>query len=262
MSPLHPMLVPVPRAQGTALPITGMVRVESTLLAERRIVMVTNGGSSGTIYVELIGTAIPGEASRTVPLLATGATTGGATSMRAMKAGLTIENVTAALTRGGRVYVLNAQQRVALPAAPSSLTLVQLNTFADQLIAHPDCRGFSGQDFGTSRHFHCHVADHIEYENFNTNNGASSPDGIYAHAAVWPGSSVAERPMSCIFVVLEIPATAQDYTFTAHGSFYTRWPLDTVGGQVARDIPTASLSALDKLAKAGKAESEPLNAVP
>ena len=71
---------------------------------------------------------------------------------------------------------------------------------------------------------------------------------ISSHHTSRQGSAVlinsnADRPMSTILVVIDKVAVAADsntFRFTTRGSWYTRWPLGTVQGQIQRIIPVAS----------------------
>ena len=44
-------------------------------------------------------------------------------------------------------------------------------------------------------------------------------------------------PMSTIFVLVTKSSQSQEYTFAARGSWYTRWPLNTIGNSVSRTVP-------------------------
>jgi len=252
MDPLDPTLIPVTRTQAKALPIMGMSRVEAFLQTSRQVWFITNTGRSGTLMMRV---AIPASGSATVtvhtaPLLAATDDAGGPTSGRAMKAGVTLVNNTADINAGGRVYVLRSDQRMKALAAPSTMTIAQWNTLANEIIAHPEARAHSGKDFQRPMHFHASLADAVDYENFAEWMGTDTADTFGQHVFVWPGVSPDTRPLSTICVVMETTALAQDYTVTARGTWYTRWPLDSIGGQVQTDVPVASAKAVDSATRA------------
>jgi hypothetical protein len=63
--------------------------------------------------------------------------------------------------------------------------------------------------------------------------------------------------MSSIWVIMEAPSVAQAYTLQFSGSWYTRWPLDTVPGQSMRPVPTAPASAINAARDAAERASIP-----
>lgn len=256
LSPLSQALVPVPRTIADALSIHGVIRKEA-IVTTRTMWIVTNGGISGTVMMRLSTTLLDREVF-TIPLLSASGTVGGATSLRSMKAGISIENVTSDLERGGRVYILNADARVWMPAAVGTMTSAQLDTFFNDIVEHPDSKPYSGHDFKRTRHFHCHIAESGAYESFMSNVGPRDSTQFMGHVATWPSATDQHRPMSCLFVVMEAPPSTkpQDYTISAQAQFYTRWPLDHLGGSIARPIPVASMAALDAIARKAKHESD------
>jgi len=272
-SPLSHLPIPVGRSVGKALALTGMRRNEVQLLAftpvlaqayTSNIYFVTNTGTSGTVMANLSTTTVNNVATttsfiQTIALLNSAAGTAASpTGIRAMKAGVGIVNVTPSLSRGGRVFVLNSDSRLFLANQPSLMTSAQWATVASSIRDHPDCSAFSGNDFSSQKEFFSHIADTVEYENFNNYQGPDTLDTFMEHVATWPGAtSETERPMSCVCVLIDPPPANQDYTVSVHGSYYTRWPLNTVANLVTPEVPTASSESLDKMAKAGKAASDP-----
>lgn len=263
LSSLSTAIVPVLRNQATAFPVHGMVRKTfSTGTAARHLFVLCNSGRSGSIIQEFFASNPPGVPNPyTYSLLAAADTAGGPTSGRAMKLGLTVSNATAALSAGGRVYVLNCDQRVFIDASPSNLSQAELNAFIDRIIAFPTCRAFSGRDFTSPRHFHSHVVDAVDYEEFGEWNGTYTPDQLGQHWAIWPTADPYSRPMSTLFIVFEVPAADQDYTLVGRASWYTRWPLNTVGAIAQRPVPTAAPAVLDRIHKTAAATSDPLHSV-
>lgn len=242
----HAAPAPVGIACGDAFPYHGLIRQDAALtIVERYLLVVANTGRAGTVAELVRLTAVPTHTLYTVSTLALADDAGGPTSGRAMKLSLTMVNSTQLLAMGGRVTVLNAKQRVALPAAPNVMTLAQYNTFLNEIRQHPDSQSYSGVDFREPQMFTAHPVDD-EFTHFEEWIGTMSVDGLADHYAVWPGGVPQPRRMSTIFVVFEVPAAPQDYTFTIRPSFYTRWPLSTVPGQAQKPIPTAPLQLINQ----------------
>jgi hypothetical protein len=172
-----------------------------------------------------------------------------------MKAGLTVVSTTAALTRAGVVYVLNTDQRVSIPVNLNVLTYTQCSDFFATIRAHPDCVAYGAEHFRELKEFHCHTVDNITYETFQPYEGTLDTTGFGQHVFAIQGQPKTHRPMSTIFMIFDRTATPQDYMVSARGSFYTRWPLNTLGGQVATDIPVISEKKYDAANQKAKAES-------
>lgn len=244
------MLVPTVASEGHAFPLSGAVVGTATAAAgstARVLVAATNTGASGTILCFTVNSTTPAIAPQTIPTLALSDVAGGPTASRAMKAGITVTNRTQMLNMGGQVSVLNAVQRVSLPAAPSAMTQAQWDTFMDSLVAHPKSRIYSGTDFARSKTFICHPLDQTDYVGYRGHHGTQTGDEFWSHIAVWPTQNPEPRPMSTIFMVFEVPSTNNTYEFKTRASFYTRWPLDTVPGQAHRPVPTADPKVVNAL---------------
>jgi hypothetical protein len=183
----------------------------------------------------------------TVPTLALADDVGGPTSGRAMKIGLSLVNTTPLLNRGGRVFQLNANQRLKLARAPSAFLQADYFALADSIQAFPDTIEYDASEFGKTREFTGSVVDYANYEAFQEWEGTNTIDEFYAHFTVWPGSSPDTRPMSTIFIVFSPPAVAQTYTLSAKSAHYTRWPIDTIPGQSQLPIPTAPIATINRI---------------
>jgi hypothetical protein len=257
------------RDTGKSLPVSAVCHDElAKPTGDRVMYMLTNNGVSGTLMVKLVSQdGIMTDPSKTAfhcQVLSTASTNGGPTSGRAMKAGATIINNTPMLDSGGRVYILNSDQRLALPDDLSSLTLTEFNTLCDAVKQSPLRRVYDGTDFKAPRHFHTHVTDPVVYETFQSWAGTLSVAnfGSYvAEYAVGPeehhSSTVKRKSMSTLIILMEPAAKQQDYTVTARGMWSTRWPLNSIGAFVSKDIPTASAAAIDRTFKAGAATANP-----
>lgn len=183
----------------------------------------------------------------TIPLLAAADNAGGPTSGRAMKGGLTICNRTQQLKTGGQVTVLNASQRVALPASPATMTKDQWSSFMDTVVSHPQSRIYNGGDFSRSKTYITHPLDQTEYLKYTPWHGTLTFTEFWNHVAVWPSSEPDIRPMSTVFVVFESAPENNSYEFKGRSSFYTRWPLESVPGQAQRPVPTAPASVVNAM---------------
>lgn len=246
--PAHPGLIPSLVCEGSAFPIQDIARaVTNATSVGKRIIIGTNTGRAGSIWVEVLAQPTPTSGVRTVPLLGDSDTAGGPTSGRAMKFSMTLVNTTNAFHREGRVYTLNANQRFALPAAPSTMTQAQWNEFADAVTAHPKVVAHSAEDFAKPKSLVAHPVDQASYTDYGEWHGTYTLDEFMSHCAIWPGQTPADRPMSTIVVVLDPTANTNNYVVTGEASFYTRWPLSTVMGRSMRKVPTAPADHINRI---------------
>lgn len=249
MSPLHPGLVPSALFQGKAFPYGGLDTHElPTGTSSRHAIIVTNTGISGTIGAVLtwpatggVGTLTPAQINMlTIPTLQFDDTTGGPTSMRAMKASVDLVNRTSFLNRGGPISSLNLTQRMLLPAAPSAMTYDQWNTWYTDLLAFNKNHPLDLADFGKPRHMYCQIVDDPRYNDYDENTGVKTLDEFFRHVSVWLGATgTDDRPMSTLIYLIGQQTQSQALYITARGTFYTRWPVTTVPGQAQRNVPVA-----------------------
>jgi hypothetical protein len=116
----------------------------------------------------------------------------------------------------------------------------------------------SGKQLQRPTDFISHVVDPVDYDSFGEWHGTYTADEFGEHWAIWPGAVPALRPMSTLFIIFDEPAADQAYTFSVRASFYNRWPLDTVGGQVMHPVPLTAPQALAKIqAIAAQASGNP-----
>lgn len=258
LSPHHPAMIPTAIRSGQAFPYTGLVRASLVVGSDMiTLLAITNTGTAATVcsQVSLNASSVIFRSNFTIPTIATADDAGGPTSGRAMKVGLSLVNSTSLLNRGGKVFHLNANARVRLPAAPSALTFAQATDFINGLIAMPNTTQYDGTDFGHTREFTCGVVDNVTYNDFDEWHGTESLDDFWAHIAIWPSASPRDRPMSTCFLIFQTPSSSQTYTASVKASYYTRWGIDTVPGQSMRDIPTAGTDFINKIHAVGDAFS-------
>jgi len=211
-----------------------------------------NGATSTVVSMNTVSSTLASSASGTASAPTTG---------RAMKATVTINNVTAQLSMGGRIFVLNSDQRMALAAAPASMTYANWRAVADAIIEHPNTKSFSGADFKHGLSFSSHVVDYQQYLDFNNWRGAVGYEQYLDSTGVWPGSTERAKPMSVVWVVVERPADQQEYEFSFNGQWYTRWPLNTIPGQQQAHIPTTSGTTVAAIHRSADALGEGVPAV-
>jgi hypothetical protein len=260
-SPLSTSIIPVSRTCGTGLSVSGMVSSELTHnVGERTLFIVNNYGTSGSIMCKVTRTAAAAitKTIYTVPLLQSTAQLGGPTSGRSMKAGISVLNNTPALTAGGRVYMLDADQRMSIPDDLYALSPTEFDEFCDKIKSHPNRIPFDGATFKPVQHFHTHVVDTVQYETFNPWTGTDLTSAFGSHMFEYPGTpDMNKKSMSTLLIILEGPAATQDYTITARGQWMTRWALDTIGGYVSKKIPVASPAVVDSAYAAGEQSAGP-----
>jgi len=263
LSPLNPSVIPTMRDTGKSLPVSAVCHDELTMdVGDRVMYLITNNGVSGTLMVRLVlpgGSLIdPLKTSFTCKVLEQSSTLGGPTSGRAMKAGATILNNTPMLDSGGRVYILNTDQRLAIPDSLGALTRGEFNTLCDTVKQSPLRRAFDGTDFKAPKHYHAHVTDPVVYETFQSWDGTLNPDLFGSYISEYGGGPTANRKsMSTLIILMEPAVKQQDYTVTARGMWSTRWPLNTIGSVVSKDLPTAPANVIDKTFKDGAATANP-----
>lgn len=246
-NPFNPRAVPTLQSEGKAFSMNGMAIRGGDTVSERTLIVVTNTGESGTILGAYKHTgAVMSTGVETIPTLTAGSNAGGPTSMRAMKCGVQIINRTKLLDQGGKVTVLNASQRLSIPAAPASLSATDFTELLNNICNHPSAVPFNGQDFSHAKTFVCHPLDSTDYHRYDVSAGADTANGFAAHWATWPGSTHFSRPMSTILIVFETIEPSNKYDIRAKGWFYTRWPLDTIMGQNMRPVPTQPQALVNK----------------
>lgn len=251
-SPSSPHLVPTLTASGEAFPVTGMYRrtIDHTV-GYRRVVFFSNNGKAANVMLSgsmtVAGDALPGWSTFAAPTVALDDTHGGPTAGRAMKMGFSIVNSTAAMTAGGRVFVLNCEQRLLMENAPTNLTRAAYNSLLNAVVNHPSCKEYSGGDFKKAHSWYSHVVDNVHYEKFATWEGTQDANDYASYFATWDGAEPNhDRSMSTLCLVFEDAVAPQSYTITGRASWYTRWPLTTVLGQSHTDIPTAPADAMNR----------------
>jgi hypothetical protein len=163
-----------------------------------------------------------------------------------MKFGVTAQNTTQFLNRGGRVFVFHSTQRVRVPSAPASWSLADFNTVFDTLAAMPTVQCYDGSQIEMKNSIYGHVIDMRRYEDFDEWAGTKTTNEFCEHIMTWPLlTGTRERSMSTIFVLFEQPAIQNTYNISFHGSWYTRWSVDTVLGQLMAPIPLTSQARMN-----------------
>lgn len=254
LSPIDNRVIPSNTVDGMAFPVKGSIPVLLSFgTNQRNILLVATSGVSGTVAAQIRfdGSTVYANAVGTIPTLALADDAGGPTSGRAMKLGVSLVNTTQALNRGGRVWVLPLDQRLRLPAAPSVMTAAQWGAVADALIAHPSAHDTDGAHYGTTREAHSHPVDEIEYKRFLPWEGTHTVDEFWSASCVWPAFNPKPRPLSTLVMIFDSPPTTQSYTALVHGTFYTRWAVDTVLGQSMSPIPVAPLEVVNAINTSG-----------
>lgn len=254
--PRNPTPVPSVAYQGKAVPITVKAMSTFQTSSELTVLCISNIGSTATLGVQWQLSAVGGVVAATTldaAQLTSNATAGGPTSGRAMKIGWSLANTTPMLSVSGRVHVLTTDRRLDMPFIPSNIGEAGLVTLANTLREHPDTRQYTGTDFVHAKHGYAPPRDDIEYNNFEPWYGLQTIDDFMRGVAVWTGEPFTQHrmfPMACTWIVIDhTPTAANSYQLAVRGSFYTRWPLDQVMSNMARDVSTAKVEALNKAAK-------------
>ncbi len=252
-SPLDPRPIPTLLSEGFAFPFSGLIRAQGIAGTNARTLYVlANTGLTATIGATVTNANPPTIDVHSVPTLVDASDAGGPTSGRAMKASLSITNITQKLNRMGKVYILNAAQRMVLPAQPSLVTQAQWNALMDKIVAHPKCRGYDGgSDFDGMKEIITYPCGQAEYVTYHPWEGAVTADRFFSNFTEWPGVHTqhphVNRPMSTVYVVVETVGTHQDYEMSYRSSHYLRLPVDSISGQAMRPVPTAKSEHLNRI---------------
>ena len=292
-NPLSLTPIPALVSDGHAHVTTGMDRCSLSVgVGTRAIVVVSNVGSSGLIgtvysWSNMHGVSI---SSFVPPTLSGMGTEGnGPTAARAMKCSLTILNSTPSRKVGGTVAHLNAAQRIVWPEhMDSRLGTAQADALFDQIMNQQQTQLQTGEMYKTAKtlvSYPCNETEYVSFRGFAKSrvateiNPATTPqtgpdvdalndinrflyavstatpfddptDDTLAHNVLWEPKP---RPMSTLVFLVDKPSEVQDYTFTARGSWYTRWPMEHVLGQHHPPIPTASHSFVNAARDAAEA---------
>lgn len=210
------------------------------------IVAVTNTGSSSTaMSVVNIASATVGHYD--FPTLETGPT-----SARAMKASLSLMNVTKSLNREGAVFAFNASQRLSLPQAPLTMTTQQWLDLVGNITSHPDVLEMTAEQFARHQEIICAPVDTSSYHDYIGWQGAVNANEYWAHIATWPGAALRSRPMSTAIFIIMPHTEVNTYTAIVRGTYYTRWPTNTVPGKNSSPVPVAEPSNAGWMARVAK----------
>lgn len=248
-------LVPSMLPLGRALPFAASARTNWTQGPNASgtgwvalfVASVPGYGTVGMRMDVVISPATVGFEALTPPLLALADDAGGPTSSKPMALWCELVNTTQRVGTGGRVYATQLDQRISLPASPSSMSVTQWVNVLSELFVHPRTKAYSGADFIMPHAWHHHVVDHNAYDTFTEHLGAtSSTDLWFQGLAVWPGSASQPRSFNTMVIVIP-PFTAaigsaqvgNSWAFSAYSKWYLRYPVSTVPGQTMKNIPTA-----------------------
>lgn len=241
MNPLDPRPVPSPNFEGKAFVATDMYRYPINIQAGA-LILATNVGDCGTV-MSVVNMASGTVGIYTLPTLAAGPTAG-----RAMKASLSLVNTTPNITRGGSVWQANLNQRLELPAAPSTMSTAQWQAVIDEVTNHPDTIQCTAHDFArNSAGLVAYPSDSTAYHSYRDWKNTITLDGYFEYVATWNESQYRARPMSTLVYVIGPQTDANSYTVTVRATNYTRWPVDTVPGRQSQLVPTADPGKIARL---------------
>jgi len=282
--PLHPGIPPSLTPMRNVFPMDVTVKSEYALASTTRIALFVSGwGGAANPYMWLNTTVGGGDtayafATDFFPTLRFAATSGGPTSCKISKIGFQIANATPAMTAGGRCFLIRLDQRFALPTAAASVNRSNWSGILDNLKALPshmvesmNLAAFCPGGPLYEKSIYCGVDDFVDYQMFDNHAGAyKSNDGLtfakttamppsttgpqqlppaavndfFSHIAVDPTSVEQSRPMSSLIMIFEPPPNSQDLTISFNAQYLTRWPVDTVPGQMSGTVPASSQDAL------------------
>lgn len=247
--------IPSPYHEGKALAFHGSAPKDVALMPGERIIGIFSNvgdmatiGASSKMSTTTVGVLLP----YTVPALSLPATSGGCSSGRAMKCSVSLVCNTPVMKRGGRVYILNCDQRIHFPNVPTSMSYAEWTTTINTVKSHPDVQRYDLSEFGSERECISHVVNQPDYYTYDEWHGAQDPafsNRFLDHLGSWPSAVDTERrrPMSTIIVIVEGSADEQTITLTPRASWYTRHPLDSLPGQAMVTVPTSTLAETNQM---------------
>lgn len=246
-NPFVPGVVPVVQYEGDAVPVDVKLRHAFTS-ANRTVFLIGNAGHCVTMAVHIDNAATPNQGALSASQMASSATAGGPTSGRAMKIGYKLVNVSKQVDLAGRVYTLTANKRMELPNAWSALTQAEVNALADEIVAHPDTKERDINVLRSGLTVFGAPHDTTDYIDYTPWTGTENSSSFGRHFCTDPVATNELMPMTPMWIVVESTVTPNDYELTVRGSFYTRWPIDTVMSTLHRKVPTTTVSD-DNLAR-------------
>lgn len=240
--PRNPNPVPTIASEGLAFPVSDKAAFSTTLeTGRRRLIIMSNVGSSATIGLSVGVWATPGIATLDAPMVAGTP----ATYMRSMKGSISIVNTTKRLDMGGNVYVGHFNQRLVTPNAPSLMTEAEWNTLLDGIVSNPDTVAYSGAAFEHEHRWVSHPSNQVNYIDYNPYISTLTADQ-YAQRVFTYGTSF-QRPMSIIAIVFEDPPIKQTYSMAYEASWYARYPLTNLVSRAMTPVPTAGANVVNAL---------------
>lgn len=253
-------------AYGKYFPLNSIIRNEfRSDLNNATIFMITSVPGSGTVGMRASwltgGAGFATIAMLNLPLLSVSGALGGATSIKASKIGVELENTTQYLNTAGRVYVADIDARLFAAGQPTTMIGTQWDDLANTIKAFPETRLRAARHFVEPKKAYGHVVDDVDYGLFDSNIGLLPANTFGEHIMVWPAPSVSverARPMSTLVVLVESTGASgqlQDYTMTVHAQHLTRWPLSTVPGQAMKEGKAADPLRVARAREAANAAS-------
>jgi len=254
--------VPVASRSGVATAYPQETRIDmSTFTNKDQLFFFGLDGATATYgagFIRTGGTATLETAVYNLPAVdgsavASSANTLYPTSGRAMTFEFKLLNATPLVNVGGRVYFLRLDQRLALGASPSSLSGIGAQTdvtafdnLINTILTSPNVECHSHAEYmrpeseipwQVSR-----VIDRPTYESFEAWTSphpktAAGADAYMKEHALWPSQTGSKRGMTGYAVYLPRTTQPQDVTLVFKVSHYFRWPLQSIGAALHKEIP-------------------------
>jgi len=172
---------------------------------------------------------------------------GGCTSARAMKCGLSITNTTPGVEIGGRISYVDLPNRIRFLANPAFGGVPVFKNIIDSIDEIAGNKNENAAEFSKTKNLYCHVVDHVRYMDFHEFRGADTMSEFFATMGIWPDHHIHDRCLSTLFVMIHPTTKSQTYTITAQGSYYTRWPMRTMQGQSQIKVPVSTIANVNAI---------------
>jgi hypothetical protein len=215
------------------------------------LLLFVNTGHGVKMAAKVVVSATPTVSTKSGNYMQTPAVDGGATSGRAMRLGVEIQNTSKRVDMGGRVYTLVSNERQRIPTDASAMTQLQWQNLVDDIVTNPKTKGLNGAFLETP--FYLYSTPHTQksYLGYNGWSGSSETvDEWFKHATNSNGSMY-DMPMSAIWVVIKASPAVNTYNFRVHCDYNLRFSAGNVLSTKMIHTPTVSAEALNAAGLAG-----------
>jgi hypothetical protein len=249
---LHIGPVPVADYEGKAVCMRSMLNTQYTADPDNdTLLLFLNTGHGVKMAGKVVLSTTPTVYNFAGNFLRESAAEGGASSGRAMRLGVELQNTSKRVDMGGRVFTLVSNERQQLPAAADNMTKAQWQALVDDIVTNPKTEGINGALLETPLRLYStpHTQkSYLQYEAWTGNN--EGVNSFFKHATCLDGEMF-DMPMSAIWVVIKASTAVNSYNFRVHADFNLRFSAGNVLSTKMGHTPTVPAAALNAAGIAG-----------